>query len=65
MCPEEKDQDGELTMVSTEEKQFRRAGMIRVINSLENCQVVEELDFLCVLLVLRTKSYCGEIVAPI
>lgn len=42
-------------MVSTEEKQFRRAGMIRVINSVENCQVVEELDFLCVLLVLRTK----------
>lgn len=59
------DENQDLGMVSTEEKQFRRAGMIRVINSLENCQVVEELDFLCVLLVLRTKSYCGEIVAPI
>ena len=58
------DENQDLGMVSTEEKQFRRAGMIRVINFLENCQVVEELDFLCILLVLSTKSYCRGIVAP-
>lgn len=51
-------------LASTEDKQFRRAGMVRVFHSLENCQiVVESLAFQCVVFMLRTK-HCGEIVAP-
>lgn len=51
------DENQDLGMVSTEEKQFRRAGMIRVINSLENCQVVEELGFFMCLIGAKNKKF--------